>query len=173
LNRARSLLNVTARQQVWLPPGSWFNAVSGKVDTVTAKAGLNVTHGYTIGEVPMWFRAGAIIPYLPLKSLPSLVGVAVKQYHFLGFRVVPTASGSVATSQHQAAAAAAGESSTAAGESSTAVYEDNGATTAYLDGKSHVWTTCNATTNAAATATTVTIASVVAGGGTPYVLHCF
>ena len=54
--------------------------------------------------------------YLPLKSLKSLVGVATKQWGFLGFRIVPGGSG----------------------KQSTAVYEDDGSTTAYLDGTSHV-----------------------------------
>ena len=54
--------------------------------------------------------------YLPLKSLKTLVGVATKQWGFLGFRIVPGGGG----------------------KQSTAVYEDDGSTTAYLDGTSHV-----------------------------------
>jgi len=45
------------------------------------------------------------------------------------------------------------------------VYEDDGSTTAYLDGVSHVWTTCNTTETAQKI--TVTIASH-APGPTPY-----
>jgi hypothetical protein len=56
------------------------------------------------------YRAGAVIPYLPLRHLP-VVGLASKSYTFLGFRVAPgTESGF------------------------GAAYEDDGATTAYLGG---------------------------------------
>ena len=103
-----------------MAPAVWFglnisdaryDALTGKVTTVGG-AGMIYERGYTLGEVPMWFRSGSIIPYLPLKSLKSLVGVAVQQYNFLGFRVVPGAA-----------------------TASTRVYEDDGSTTAYLDGK--------------------------------------
>ena len=51
----------------------------------------------------------AVIPYIPLRSLRSLVGVADSQWAHLGFRVIP---GSLS--------------------GSTSVYEDDGKTTAYL-----------------------------------------
>ncbi len=56
------------------------------------------------------YRAGAVISYLPLRHLP-VVGLASKSYSFLGFRVAPGAESGFG-----------------------AVYEDDGATTAYLDG---------------------------------------
>jgi len=133
-------INITARKQVWMPPGTWFDALTGTVTTVSNPAGEVVTRGYTLGEVPMWYKAGSVIPYLPLESMKSLTGLAVKQYTFLGFRLIPGASGGSALS------------------SSTAVYEDDGGNTDYLDGTSHVWTTCNATTSGAGE-TTVTIKS--------------
>jgi hypothetical protein len=60
--------------------------------------------------VPLRYRAGAVIPYLPLRHLP-VVGLASKPYSFLGFRVAPGAEGGFGS-----------------------VYEDDGYTTAYLDG---------------------------------------
>ena len=72
----------------------------------------------------MWAKAGAVIPYLPLKSLRTLVGVATKQYEYLGFKLIPGGNSS----------------------SSTKVYEDDGNSTDYLDGTSHVWTHCNVST---------------------------
>ena len=94
-----------------------------------------------------WLKAGSIIPYLPLKSLPTMVGVAIKQYEFLGFRIIP---------------------GVAKGSSTTAVYEDDGNSTAYLTDEAFVWTHCNVTTEAMSTS--VTIFSVPSGGKTarPY-----
>lgn len=83
-----------------------------------------------------------MVPYLPLKALPSLVGVAVKQYEFLGFRLIPGVNGS----------------------SSTAVYEDDGNSTAYLDGSSFVWTHCNVSRSKNGQQTSVTLLSVPAAG---------
>ena len=68
-----------ARKTTWLPPGTWYDGLTGEVSVVSAEAGVNHTRGYTLGEVPMWFKGGAVVPYIPLKSLPSLVGVATKQ----------------------------------------------------------------------------------------------
>ena len=143
-------INATAKKSIWMPPGSWFDALTGKLTSIDAAAGAVVTRGYTLGEVPMFYRGGAVIPYLPLESFASLVGLGVKQYSFLGFRVVPGAGGNA---------------------QSTAVYEDDGGNTDYLAGNAHVWTTCNvttSTTHAASVAasnqvTTVTIKSTPSG----------
>jgi hypothetical protein len=80
----------------------------------------------------MFYKAGAIVPYLPLKSLPSLVGVATKQWEFLGFRIIPTID--------------AGPQ-----QYSTKVYEDDGNSTAYLTDNAFVWTHCNLTKQGATT----------------------
>jgi alpha-glucosidase (family GH31 glycosyl hydrolase) len=107
----------------WLPDGDWYSAVSGRVDV--AKGGATFIEGnYTLGEVPLWVKAGAVVPYVPLRSLPSIVGVAGKQYTYLGWRIYPGALN---------------------GEGYA--YEDDGETTAYLDG-AFVNTTCKYTTHA-------------------------
>ena len=61
-------------------------------------------------RIAVRYRAGAVIPFLPLRHLP-VVGLASKSYSFLGFRIAPGAQSGFG-----------------------AVYEDDGATTAYLDG---------------------------------------
>lgn len=84
------------------------------------------------------------------------MGLAVKQYSFLGFRLVPGAA--------------------AGAEQSTAVYEDHGGNTDYLEGTAHVWTTCNVTTAAAAADSSAPAGSVILtatikstpSGPTPY-----
>ena len=74
----------------------------------------------------MWAKAGSVIPYLPLKSLHSLVGVATKQYEYLGFKLIP--------------GHALDHEGVPRNHSHAAVYEDDGNSTAYLDGSSHVYT---------------------------------
>ena len=132
-----------AEKSTWMPPGEWYDVLTGKVTSVTAAAGEVFTRGYTLNEIPTWIKAGALIPYLPLKSLPTMVGVAQKQWDFLGFRILP------------------GSGSTA----STAVYEDDGSTTAYLTKGAFVWTHCNV--SKASGTTTVDLLSVPASD-TPY-----
>ena len=110
---------------VWLPPGLWYNTVSG--DVIQSTSAL-FTKNYTLDEIPMWcatlplfhfpafthhdvcyrYRAGAVIPFLPLRHLP-VVGLASKPYTFLGFRIAPGAESGFGS-----------------------VYEDDGSTTAYL-----------------------------------------
>ena len=83
-----------------------------------------ITKSYAINEIPLWYVAGSVIPYVPLRSLASSIGNAAKQYTFLGFKVVPGGtSGSVS------------------------VYEDDGATTAYLTDEAFAWTTASYTTS--------------------------
>jgi hypothetical protein len=110
-----------ATKQVWMPPGEWYDGLTGEVLAVTFDQGELSSRGYTLGEVPMWYKASSVVPYVPLRSMPSLTGVASQQNHFLGFRIMPTAITDSAVGM---------------------VYEDDGTTTAYLDG-THVKTVCN------------------------------
>lgn len=130
-------LTTLARKAVWLPDGAWYDVNSG---VLLSPSGGNTTAagGYTLGEVPLFYRGGAVIPYLPLDAFPSSIGVAMQQYTFLGLCVVPgAASGSVL------------------------VYEDDGATTAYLTANASVWTTASYVS--AAGVTTVTVSSTGVG----------
>jgi alpha-glucosidase (family GH31 glycosyl hydrolase) len=108
-----------ATKTTWLPPGTWYDVQSGVLTTVpAANNNFNVTKQYALNEIPMFYVAGDVLPYIPLKSQSSLVGIGSRQYTHLGFRVVPGgASGS------------------------TTVYEDDGATTAYLTSNAYAWTT--------------------------------
>jgi hypothetical protein len=112
-----------ACKETWLPPGAWFDGLTGTLQTVTLAAGEVATRGFTLGEIPAWYRAGSVIPYIPLRSLKSLVGVADKQWTSLGFRIIPA--------------------STTTRASNTSVYEDDGKTTAYLAPGASAWTTIN------------------------------
>ena len=141
-----------ATKQVWVPPGSWYDMLTGKVVTVTDETTM-FSRGYTLGEVPMWAKAGSVIPYLPLKSLRTLVGVATKQYEYLGFKLIP--------------GHAMDKEGAPRNHSHVAVYEDDGNSTDYLDGTSHVHTHCNVTTEGQTTV--ITIVSVP-GGAKPYAI---
>lgn len=110
-----------ATKTTWLPPGTWYDVQSGVVTTVpTGTNDYTVTKTYTLNEIPMFYVGGSVLPYIPLKSQSSLVGLASNQYTFLGFKVVPGAT-----------------------SGSTAVYEDDGASTAYLSNNAYVWTSAN------------------------------
>ncbi len=115
----------TAWKSTWLPQGEWYDVQSGVLTTVTD----DVTYknkSYALTEIPMFYRAGAVIPFLPLESMPSLTGLASKQYTFLGFKVVPGGSGA----------------------GSFKLYEDDGFSTAYLTDSAYVWTTASYTSTA-------------------------
>jgi hypothetical protein len=133
-----------AEKVTWLPPGKWVDVNTGVVTTVETGDGTRyVTKQYAINQIPLWYStfpslvlqantccclsnarsaryvAGAVIPYLPLRSLPTSVGNAGRQYTFLGFKIVP------------------GEK-----QGSVAAYEDDGTTTAYLTKNAFARTTC-------------------------------
>lgn len=99
-----------APKTVWLPDGTWFDAVGGKLVVASGGATMH-TRGYQLGEVPLFARAGAVVAYLPLRSLPSIIGLGGRQYTYLGFRVYPGAAAGVGYA-----------------------YEDDGQTTGYMTG---------------------------------------
>jgi hypothetical protein len=118
-----------AVKTTWLPPGaSWYDSLSGVITT----GGVSITKNYTIMEIPLWYKGGAVLPYLPLRSLP-VTGLAIQQYSFLGFRVVPGGT-----------------------SGSTPVYEDDGRTTAYLTDNAYAWTTGAYTSTATGMTFTIT-----------------
>ena len=122
-----------ANKTTWLPAGAWYDTTTGALISVPAgAAGLSHTGTYTLAQVPLWYVAGAVIPYLPLRSLPVL-GLASKQYTYLGFKIAPGGSGA----------------------GSTAVYEDDGVTTAYLTANAYAWTTAAYATVGATTTVTI------------------
>jgi len=124
-----------ATKNTWLPPGTWVDANTGVVTTVAESDTAHIhTSAYAINEVPLWYAAGSVIPYVPLRSQASSVGNAAKQYTFLGFKIIPGgASGSKSAS------------------------EDDGKTTAYPTNNAYAWTTATYTTSGSSL--TVTIAT--------------
>lgn len=130
-----------ASKTTWLPPSAagWYDANSGAV-TYPGAGGAMVTKNYTLAEIPLFYRGGDVIPYLPLKSLPG-VGLAIRQVSFLGLKIVPGGSGA----------------------GSTVVYEDDGVSTDYLDGTAkYVKTTASYT--ATPTGVVVTVGAAVGNG---------
>ena len=91
-----------------------------------------LSKNYSLSEIPMFYAAGSVIPFLPLESMPSLTGLASKQYEYLGFKVVPGgASGAFS------------------------LYEDDGVTTAYLTDNAFAYTTGSYVSTAAGLTFTV------------------
>jgi hypothetical protein len=133
-----------AGKATWLPPGGWVCACSGVLTVVPpGDAQRYVSKAYHISETPLFYAAGAVLPYLPLRSLPSSVGNAARQYSFLGWRIVPGSS------------AGAGS-----------VYEDDGSTTAYLTEQAHATSTLTYTLAPDASTMTITL-SPPSGAGYP------
>lgn len=50
-----------ASVSIWLPPGRWFDANRGAL----IDGGRTVTRDYTLDEIPLFLRAGAVIPLNP------------------------------------------------------------------------------------------------------------
>jgi alpha-glucosidase (family GH31 glycosyl hydrolase) len=74
-------------QTTWLPPGKWIEWFSG----ATLKGGTTVTRDYTIEEIPLFVKAGAIIPLQPPRRKAD--GLASET---MILAVFPGESGSVA-----------------------------------------------------------------------------
>lgn len=124
-----------ATKATWMPPGTWVDAISGVMTTVSpSDTNHIITKTFAINEVPLWYVAGSVIPYVPLRSLPSAIGNAARQYSVLGFKIVPGGN-----------------------NGTVSVYEDDGSTTAYLTRNAYAWT--SATYSRTATSLTVQIAT--------------
>lgn len=125
-----------ATKSTWLPPGLWYDSTTGAMiaspDTGTFNNGT-----FVLQHVPLFFRAGAVIPFLSLSSLPSSVGAASQQYAFLGFKIVPGASNGSGTA-----------------------YEDDGSTTAYLSTAAYAATSLNYTIEPTSGVVSITISTV-------------
>eukprot|EP00656_Telonema_subtile_P013176 TRINITY_DN16684_c0_g1_i3.p1 TRINITY_DN16684_c0_g1~~TRINITY_DN16684_c0_g1_i3.p1 ORF type:complete len:817 (-),score=152.03 TRINITY_DN16684_c0_g1_i3:124-2574(-) len=98
-----------APKSIWVPPGSWYDTLSGVVRTGSPDGSSVLTRGYALSETPVLVRAGAVIARRPLKA-GDTVATAARPYSELEFSIYP------------------GDT-----YGSTDVYEDDGETTAYLD----------------------------------------
>ena len=107
-----------AFKEVWVPPGNWIEHETGSVVKGNADGSTVLVKQYDLSEIPVFVRAGAVIPSIPVVAGDTL-GLAQRQYSTLVLSFFLTADES---------------------QGSSKVYEDDGATTAYLQG-SFVWTT--------------------------------
>ena len=57
----------------WLPPGEWSSWDGAKTYTSGAEAGTTVSASYSVHEVPMFVRAGAVVPMRTPSSLTQTV----------------------------------------------------------------------------------------------------
>lgn len=119
-----------ARQTVWIPPGTWIEKISGQVISAPAGGlmyyffvlffcfsdffGTRWNRAYDLSEIPIFVRAGAVIPLLPLR-LGKTIGRASQQYNELEIHLalVPGVT-----------------------SGSTVLYEDDGISTAYQTSQS-------------------------------------
>jgi len=93
------------------------------VFTMAGSGGVTITKGYAINQIPLWYAAGSVIPYVPLRMMTTPIGNAGRQYTALGFKIVPGGS-----------------------SGRVKVYEDDGTTTNYLTKNEYAYTTCEYST---------------------------
>lgn len=103
--------NNLATTSVWIPPGKWISVNTGTVIQGNSDGSTVRTKSYDLSEIPMFVKAGSIIPTIEVIPGDTL-GLAQRQYNTLEFSIYPgTLSGS------------------------TTLYEDDGMTTDYLSNK--------------------------------------
>jgi hypothetical protein len=78
----RPMQDGVARVSIWLPPGRWYDRNRGDV----LQGGRTVTRDYTLDEVPVFVRAGAVVPMNPpsVKKLQDMDNGAVVLRQFPG-----------------------------------------------------------------------------------------
>ncbi|RMI14691.1 MAG: DUF5110 domain-containing protein [Calditrichaeota bacterium] len=69
ITRPMDSSHVFIQYQTWLPPGRWAEWSSGKL----LEGGRVWKQGYQLDEIPVFVRAGAIIPMQPADSLHALI----------------------------------------------------------------------------------------------------
>ena len=105
-----------ASQSVWIPPGEWVESATGKHFT----GPLSVTRNFSISQVPVYLRAGDIIP-----MQPDMEYTGEKPVDPLIVQMAPLAAGQTST---------------------YTLYEDSGEGVAYQHGDGR-WTKLSATQN--------------------------
>jgi alpha-glucosidase len=114
---------------VWLPPGDWIEWDSG----ATFRGPVTVQRSFSFGQIPLYVKAGSIIPMQPV---PSHTGE--KPVDPLILTVFPLKGGQ--TSEYR-------------------VYEDSGDTPGYQNGEA-AWTSIHSSLNKDGTALNVTISPI-------------
>eukprot|EP01104_Vermistella_antarctica_P006882 TRINITY_DN1757_c0_g1_i1.p1 TRINITY_DN1757_c0_g1~~TRINITY_DN1757_c0_g1_i1.p1 ORF type:complete len:948 (-),score=252.28 TRINITY_DN1757_c0_g1_i1:465-3308(-) len=97
-------------KKIWIPEGVWIDTTTNTLMEGNALGTSVMNKQYDISEVPVFAKAGVVIPQIPLLPGQTL-GLAAQQYSTLVFVVYPNATSGQAT-----------------------VYEDDGITTRYVDG---------------------------------------
>eukprot|EP00823_Brevimastigomonas_motovehiculus_P005518 TRINITY_DN4082_c0_g1_i1.p1 TRINITY_DN4082_c0_g1~~TRINITY_DN4082_c0_g1_i1.p1 ORF type:complete len:921 (+),score=210.99 TRINITY_DN4082_c0_g1_i1:343-2763(+) len=110
-----------AKQAVWVPPGLWYSSCTGALvnggDESSSSEGIIIDKSWDEFQIPVYVRAGAIIPKIPL-TVGNTLGVAQRQYTSLDFWIYPGKT-----------------------QYSTRVYEDDGLTLDYIDKNAFAYTT--------------------------------
>lgn len=101
-----------AKKSVWVPPGQWYEQETGFLHTGAADGSTILTKLFDLSEIPIFYRAGAVIPSIPV-PVGDTLGLAQRAYTALNFAIVPGSS-----------------------SGSGRVYEDDGFTMDYLNGSS-------------------------------------
>ena len=106
-----------ATRSVWLPPSSsWYEVGTGAL----LEGGTTLTKGYDLTEVPLFVRAGAVVPSTDVGAGATTLGGAMSTvYSALTFSIYPGAT-----------------------EGSGVAYEDDGVSDEYLVGH-HATVTCS------------------------------
>ncbi len=55
-----------AKASVWVPPGQWYEQDTGVLHTGASDGSTILTKLYDITEIPVFLRAGAVIPTMPV-----------------------------------------------------------------------------------------------------------
>ena len=74
--------NQIAQKSIWLPPALWYDDTFGTL----VEGGGTITQSYDVSEIPIFIRAGAIIPRIPN---PEKVGVGSAQFTSVDIYIYP------------------------------------------------------------------------------------
>lgn len=122
-----------ATKAIWIPPGDWIEEQTGVLHQGAVGGSTVLTKQWDISEIPLFVRAGAIIPRTPV-SVGDTIGLAQRAYTILQLDIYPGAV-----------------------NGTTKIYEDDGLTFDYLNG-SMAWTTVSYTRTASSLSLTVSTA---------------
>eukprot|EP00388_Colpodella_angusta_P040439 GDKK01050210.1.p1 GENE.GDKK01050210.1~~GDKK01050210.1.p1 ORF type:complete len:629 (-),score=88.00 GDKK01050210.1:317-2149(-) len=97
-----------ATQNIWVPPGVWWDDIYGQLLTVTAANGQRIAQPYDLTEIPIFFKAGCVVPRL---SNPTKLAAGSQNFQDLDMYIYPGGSSGTYT-----------------------IYDDDGNTYAYVSG---------------------------------------
>jgi alpha-glucosidase len=118
-----------ATTSVWLPPGDWIEWDSG----ATFRGPLTVERSFSLGQIPLYVKAGSIIP-----MQPATTRTGEKPLDPLILTVFPLKDGQTSTYR---------------------IYQDSGDTPGYQNGEA-AWTSVQASLNQDGTAMHITISPI-------------